>query len=162
MIKSLQRIHDPRFLLSPAERFQLRRVILRGKVPRAALMEYLEEFLPADAFSYLRFERGTVGVMHTARSMRLSTSALQAAKLETGTGDLEVLALDNGRRNTVDDSDNVSRPTTTISSDYTWVTARAPGRVTRSMDISDLGPLIYHVEASQEGVRMVRSRRRVR
>ena len=49
-------------------------------VPQTARLVTGEDGKPA--FSYLRFEHGTVGVMHTSRAMNLSTAALQAAKLD--------------------------------------------------------------------------------
>ncbi len=159
ILRSLEVISNPRQLLTRQERRQMRRVI-RGHVPSPELLGYLSAFLPEDQFSYLRFEHGAVGVMHTAEGMNLSTAALQAAKLDRRTRDLEVLALDTGHRETVRDGGRVSRPQVTISSDYTRVTAKAPNRETRTMDLSDLGRLVYHVQAGEAGVELVRPRKR--
>ncbi|MEE8137669.1 MAG: hypothetical protein V3T81_02175 [Thermoanaerobaculia bacterium] len=142
-------------MLTPEERRQMLRVV-KGRVPSGDFLGYLAKFLRGDKFSYLRFQQGTVGVMHTARHMHLSTAALQAAKLDRRVGDLEVQALDSGVRNVRKGDPWVSRPTTTISPDYCKVTARAPGRETSSMDLSGMGDLVYHVEASPAGVRLIR------
>lgn len=145
-------------MLTPEERRQMLRVV-NGRVPSGDFLGYLAEFLPGDKFSYLRFQQGTVGVMHTARHMHLSMAALQAAKMVRRVLDLEVLALDSGRRNVRKGDPWVSRPTTKISPNYSKVTSRARGRDTRSMDIFDLGELVYHVEASPAGVRLIRSQK---
>ena len=157
ILTSLETIHNPRQLLTREERREMRRVI-RGRVPSAELLGYLSAFRPEDEFSYLRFEHGTVGVMHTARAMNLSTAAIQAAKLDRRTRDLEVLAIDSGRRDSAHERGNVSRAKAWISGDYTRVTAEAPDREKCTLDVSDLGALVYHVRASANGVETVRPR----
>ncbi len=96
--------------------------------------------------------------MHTAKAMNLSTAALQAAKLDRRTRDLQVLAIDSGRRDSAHQRGNVSRADATISGDYRRVTARASGRDKKLLDISDLGALVYHVRADPQGVELVRPR----
>lgn len=157
-----QRWANPQNLLTSQEKSQLKKLIEKGEGVEEVL-KYVEPFLPGQTFTSMRFKSGVVNIMHSSRQVNLHTAPVYGVKLHKDRRQIEVLVVDSGSRKSPGNPTAVMHGQAEIKFEGNRpvrATARREGGSSAapqgldSMNLTDLGELIYGVRLGPKGIKL--------